>query len=471
MSDFDFDEIDKAVNSALNSQATPPPSATDDDSATRDEAATVAASRDGRQANITVPSRSSTASLAVHDRTMNSRRVPRFDEATETATTPPVTEDPTAASQLLHEEAAEQAESATTGDKNDESVTDFSDMNAAVNSIVEAGETSETEEVAPAASHKPGLPSRRSGRFMDVVHPSSDMKTATMSGAPSRKAATIEPLNSDEKDALLATDDQVEVASPQVEPDEKADVPPPIDLDKPLNTELTSQIDSLLAGEESVATTPTHDDNQSVADTATTKADTAPTDEQDHLEFEETPDKQTTAPEPQNSPFLEGVTVEKRPLGEANAGSQPLPEKAADDGKKAGYSEELKHPDDVTAAEVLPDELDTKLVSIEAADMTETAAPTAKAAPAAQTTADKVKKKSPAEPTSIAKQYKQKDRPQAEAANDIFDTKNYHTPIKDNNQPQRISPLVLTGIILAVVVIVAAGIFAAWWGGLFTLPF
>lgn len=68
---------------------------------------------------------------------------------------------------------------------------------------------------APAAERSAqsvAIPSRRGGRFMDVVHPSSDMKTSTGATARqvSRNAATIEPIEStvaatdiDELNALL----------------------------------------------------------------------------------------------------------------------------------------------------------------------------------------------------------------------------------------------------------------------------
>lgn len=474
MSDFDFDEIDKAVNSALSGQNT-------NDSSRTNEV--------NRELNV--PTRGSDGlSTASTGRNLTSSQ---DSSETGSISLPPAADE---------------------------------DINAAVNSIVAdatdssqaLGQTSnnpddnqtEADGLGADEASKPGLPARRSGRFMDVVHPSSDMRTASMA---SRKPASISPLTVSSTDASLSDQDQPadetstaieppaeleslkSIASEAAKPDnglKPEDVPPPIDLDKPINTELTSQIDSLLTGDSvetpavdsTAAPTPVTTPTPVPVTEAPVAASQSPVNNQpasqdshNGLDFEETPDlSKATSPEPLSSPFIEGVAVNKRPLGSSDIvdeqpdsleseTSAPSIEAAPEvTGKKSGYSEELKHPDDVTARDVLPDELDNKLVSIESstAGGNKTNGNEAKLDMSNETTG----------PTSIAKQYKEKVRTDnQDTSSDIFDTKNYHKPIKDEKHAKRISPLVIIFIIVFVILLIAASVLAAWWSGLFTLPF
>jgi hypothetical protein len=251
----------------------------------------------------------------------------------------------------------------------------------------------------PAAT-PPSVAVRRGGRFMDVVHPSSDMKKPDAPKTSiSRQGVTITP----SARAIAPTN-------------------PP----RP-------------------ATLPTESKTSAVP--ATTPEPTAPASEwPDPLDVANFKDD-TSAPAPLTTPFLTGTKVEKRPLGGVPAADEPAPEPDKSGIGKEGLTandadDQLPvEPADVQAP--LPEELQGDLVAIESG-----AAAQRVALPGTQSETPKTpdstpvktpmplptapKKPEPVEkpgPVSIPQQYREQPNTGDAASGAIYDTGSYHKPI------------------------------------------
>jgi hypothetical protein len=236
-----------------------------------------------------------------------------------------------------------------------------------------------------APSTPPALVGRRSsGQFMDVVHPSSDMRRAPLK-MPER------PLNQTpvlDKPAvvptLLAHDDinpqpkKIELPTPTISsgdwPDSKNENED-ADIDK-INDDITNELSS---------------------------------------KTNELPD----------TPFISGTKVEKRPLGAFSKESAPSDSISAEDTQDEPDKKD----------ESLPDELQDKLLSIESDESKPGPEP-------AQDTVDTVEKPAVAEKTetpavenqpvaatSITQQYKEKPSTGDRDSGPIYDTDAYHKPL------------------------------------------
>lgn len=470
MSDFDFDELDKAVNSALGQQ---PSDATEqvgvNPVTSTEPAASTEASTDFNSIN-----RQPTAAVSLHSRAMASNRVSRH-EASEQETEAPV-ETP---SQVSTESAAlDTSENTTTSESNSRA--------------------------------RISLPTRRSGRFMDVVHPSSDMRSRT---ATTPTSTPVNRVGTTLAAASQPSEVSSEVGSDVPTLDSSADnSATSIDTgtvaapDLPANKSLESAINDLLvseghapvvaanpvteapAAEDTIAETPAPE--PSVPQISAPQPDSRTSSSEDLLEdfdglkFEEIlSDKASETAAPQTSPFIEGAKVDKRPLGGIDLGDiatseAPAPAESVQDiteePKSADSNAELERPMDVSAEDVLPEELDDTVVAIEAASAEDGAAP---ASLEIETEAPETPAPSIDEPksdvgmtrgayegpTSIAKQYKEEPR-QDDDSGDIFDTKTYHQPIKSDEKSHSMLPWIIAVVVL--VLLVAGGVFFAWWSGI-----
>jgi hypothetical protein len=236
---------------------------------------------------------------------------------------------------------------------------------------------SQTPQVAPALAGR-----RSSGQFMDVVHPSSNMRRSPMK-MPER------PLNQN--------------VAPNTPPTTTVEEP------KPTVTELPTP---------TISNNGWGDSKSENEDADIDKINEDITNELEH-KSDELPD----------TPFISGTKVEKRPLGafstESSNTEPDLDDKSDPDDKK----------DDS-----LPDELQDKLLSIESKEstvgtepQTETAEPAEKVevtekvdAPA--TEAPKTESK-PAVATSINQQYEEKPSTGDRDSGPIYDTNSYHKPL------------------------------------------
>jgi hypothetical protein len=270
---------------------------------------------------------------------------------------------------------------------------DFDEIDRAVNSVApdNSDENDKTEDTTvqsdtpepskPTPQTTPALAGRRSsGQFMDVVHPSSNMRRAPIN-MPMRPAPN-------------------QNITPETPPE------PPVEEPKPIEAELpTPTIPNDGWGN------PKSEDEDADID----KISEDITNELDH-KSDELPD----------TPFISGTKVEKRPLGAFS--TEPPVEVAETD---LDSQTDLDDEKDGT----LPDELQDKLLSIESKESTagpepqiETAEPvekpevTEKAEPPATET-------KPAVATSITQQYEEKPSTGDRDSGPIYDTNSYHKPL------------------------------------------
>jgi len=249
-----------------------------------------------------------------------------------------------------------------------------SSIETAEDSISPSSEGSTSPTLTPNAPARetvsPALPSpasRRGGRFMDVVHPSSDMKTTRM-GASSREGVSITP------PASTVIPEQTTPSSEEAAPAVEATA----------ETPATSEWPDPIALHEEKQT----DQSGGVSNSEETSTADTPFD---------------TPPAPLTSPFLTDAKVEKRPLGGSQALDQamatelgkvdtteptdttpefvsPAPEETqAESAPEASAPSLLSIPEEKAP---LPAELDSDLVAIEAGGATTTEKQSSPAAPA-----------------------------------------------------------------------------------------
>lgn len=221
----------------------------------------------------------------------------------------------------------------------------------------------------PSVAAKPTPPAtRRGGRFMDVVHPSSDMKPAAK--PVSRTGATIEPT---ESVSAPANDDTPAETTPLTEPVKPTTPPPTASSNSAAETPTTTPV--VPAGDWpdplDMANFGANDDDKAEATAAPVIPDS--------------PNEATTATSstsqrtPLTSPFLSGTKVEKRPLGAAPADEQPAEEPgrtsadADTEESSTATSSDLSaqlpaEPSDVETP--LPEELRSDLMAIESGSHT-----------------------------------------------------------------------------------------------------
>lgn len=282
----------------------------------------------------------------------------------------------------------------------------------------------------------PSPATRRSGRFMDVVHPSSDMKTAS---SP-------------------ATKPRIQPISPTVTPDPSphpapvADVIPDVTSPEPETPKLT------------VAPTEEHP----TLDTLTTTPESSTQQAwPDPLSFEENESKDTetvdaptdviTNPEPvvsnepSQTPFLADAKVDKRPLG----GYEPSAVETS------SLQDEVESQGDIGApVAIVPRELEEDVVTLDANELDQMPAPAPKVEETEPIKEEKAESTTPVA-TSIPQQYKATESAPDSETHAIFDTDSYHqplTPPKAGSKRVWIWVLLVGGLL-----IVGAGLGALWY--------
>ncbi len=240
---------------------------------------------------------------------------------------------------------------------------------------------------------------RRAGRFMDMVHNSSDMKTPP-SGRNSKRIAPISTNvtpDSDLSPAVPSTDDEEGVARPTldtIQPAKQTDTvsdpnadsqwPDPLDIEEPIVPD-TDSTDKDNVEPEPASLPTTEDDSESAAATPQT-------------------------------PFLADTKVDKRPLGGF-----------AEDTASPPTISETKVPDDVEAStevsQNLPRELEADVVAVEANESSVDQSPVLSPQPPI-VTEDPVPASS-----SIPQQYHTSDTTPDDNTHSVFDTTAYHQPL------------------------------------------
>lgn len=202
----------------------------------------------------------------------------------------------------------------------------FDELDKAVTSAMKPGESQEPSvsttpvattpsEASSVTTSQPSaavVPTKRRGQFMDMVHPSSDMRTFTPPANPARRQApTLSPLSPSIVETKADTPQPAK--APQVQatvepPVQEHSWPDPIDVAQQQSatpevseTELAAVENSFVDSTNAPVTEPTDQASQD------TVAEDTPETENPTSEPEETA--------PPLTPFVEGATVEKRPLG------------------------------------------------------------------------------------------------------------------------------------------------------------
>lgn len=210
---------------------------------------------------------------------------------------------------------------------------DFDELDKAVSSLVDDKGDKKDEKVENASEQKPSVendtnespkttdesPSKHSGRFMDLVHSSSDMRKEG-SGMMNTSTTNITPI-----------DDNVKA--------------------EPINPESSESDENPDGDNSSSSDTDKDKEDDSNNDKDTAKDESKKTDEKDD-------DKKTT-------PFIDSAKVKKRPLGGANSDLS-----ISSDAKKMESSESSIETS--TEPVILPPELDKDLVAIESGEAPET---------------------------------------------------------------------------------------------------
>ncbi len=350
MSEFDFDELDKAVNSLMQQRDTSqPPSDTTPASDASPDTSTDTPSQQSQPAQATADTSSATSAPV----TVPARSTP----------TSTVADTPT----------AQPDQSASTPDEA-----------AAATSAPAAGAGS--------------LATKRRGQFMDVMHPSADMNTkdtTTPASSPSapqtRTGTTLQPLSSSVKPDNATTTPSAESETDAASDSDvsKGDWPDPLDMMEQKES-AKKQLDESKSSEDAAALTP--ESPVSETEPSTNSALMA-------SELEHDPDSM-------ESPFLPDAKVEKRPLGGETASAEPTPDvpdqPSSTPDQPVGTD---ATPADSTTIEQLPAELSSHVMDVESDSTPQpetTPAPvpsTPETAPAEPTASPSTK---PAEPAPAA---------------------------------------------------------------------
>lgn len=290
-------------------------------------------------------------------------------------------------------------------------INDNSKDNPAQTNVPESSET-----VAETAQNPPTLAGRRSsGQFMDVVHPSSNMRRAPFK-MPER------PLDQNTKPTKPSPDNTVSthiVESPQ-----------PVETESTLPT---PTIPNSGWGEQK-----NENDDADI----------------DKISDDITNELQHKSDELPDTPFIAGTKVEKRPLGAFSTEPQEV--------------EPIKDTDsemDTKKDESLPDELQDKLLSIESNEskpgpepQKETMVPDEKPEVVEKVEKAVVESK-PSVATSISQQYEEKPSTGDRDSGPIYDTNSYHKPLISPVK-KKSSWSIILWIIAILVVGVGAGVLA-----------
>ncbi|MGO3702033.1 MAG: hypothetical protein ACTJG2_02480 [Candidatus Saccharimonadales bacterium] len=454
MKEFDFDELDRAVHSVLQDaqgEATPSQEVQSSPASSQDR------SRTRTETHQRVPSR------AIHARTMTSARPA---DRTVASLSSSVSQDTTAVNDNA---ATPQAPASVT-----------------------------TQTVRPLAR-------RRLGRFMDVVHPSSDMKTSAM--GTRHEKAVVPP---SERPTVTLPPQQAQTPTPAPSYDDV------FSANEGEASSIGHEIEKLLQ-EDPLADTPApRDKKETTTPTPVITEETfAPTPVPEETSTPTPEVTQTPAPifepmTPQTSPFLEGAQVEKRPLGgrlqdqleEFEETPTPIvdaPEDEADTEalrekieaiESESHSQETPTPEVDVAAPVAadPEEIaakdgatqpETIENAVQAADETtehevvvEEAGEKGEPAPTDVIEEDKPTVEAASAdrgPSSIARQYKE--TPVVASEDDtspIFDPETYHQPLVHETKKKS-----GWGVVIAILLLLLIGggaVALLWWTDFLVVP-
>ena len=286
---------------------------------------------------------------------------------------------------------------------------------------------------------------KRRGQFMDIMHPSADMRTAPK--PVSRQAMSVQPPAS-----------MIEPPSDPMTPTEP-------------EVNITPTIEAATSSEPEESQAPSQPEWPDPIDMAMSESQQSPqADTQAEVETADGND-QPREPEPLTSPFLPDAKVEKRPLGSAVTQSQPVgvdDESPLQDGQASAAVEtgdeeaadtetpvvtEPSHDDTQTPvdATTLPDEFHHDVLSVESSDVMSQAVP----APVSSDHDTNPETEVPAG-GSITQQYTESPSTGDQTSGAIYDTASYHQSVEAAKPQKKTSPLKIIIWVLVLLIIGAA---------------
>lgn len=455
MKEFDFDELDRAVSSLMDKAGAdqpPKPQSLASDHPTQSTLPSTSSSSNDTSSDeshqndrpVTVSRNASSSPAAERTRPISSPERP-VEISTSSADVDPLDDAETKSHQsIVSPTSGKEPSSVKETPKDKPSPTSKS------------AETKLSNRITP----------HRSGRFMDMVHPSADMKSdqsktaADQLTSPSpRRGVTIKPLDSSLKRPTLdvvkpAPASESVATTPSPEPtvettDSESDWPDPIEQAEQSNETPKSDAheDELLLEAHT---------SSDVSLTKNEEIESDDTETLDSIEQNNSLDTNSSADTP--SPFLPGTKVEKRPLGGAS--------------ETAPKEDEGTFGDVGTTDEMDTQELDKRLLEIESGKDTEELAdrsasretfsdkrdekvqserPSSPQSASSSTSASVTR---PQGPISIPQQYQEKPSSGDESNGAIFDTSTYHQPLA--HPAKKKSGWIWVLVIVALIVIGAA---------------
>ncbi len=279
-------------------------------------------------------------------------------------------------------------------------------------------EPTPTPAATPVASDLQSLAARRSsGRFMDVVHPSSDMRVPFVPPRPSvRETTPMQPIDTPGASAAAPASLSPE---PSVAATPASTWPDPLDFHGFNSTAPAQEVTAPQLGDNDIQS----------------QLDTTETDQQAPLE----------------SPFLADAKVEKRPLGAFNDATMP-PAANQPDAFGEAVSVDTDRPMETDTP--LPAELQDNLLSIESNE--DTASVATEAPTITPTLPTDVVAPTPDVQVSIAQQYVEQPSTGDKPAGSIFDVDSYHKPIA-HPKKHKSGWMVTLWIVLLLILGVGAG--------------
>lgn len=314
---------------------------------------------------------------------------------------------------------------------------DFDELDRAVNSLlgsnnqpvegtpVDGTSTPDADITTQPPASLPLAARRSSGRFMDVVHPSSDMRTPSIPQRPiSREGAGITPPARTPLDTASLVDQSVPLSQSDASPaTSEAPKPAASDWPDPIDFNGFSPDETPAV----VAKSPQESQVQSKADEDVDINQIAD-------DINKTLGGDQEAQPPLESPFLTDAKVEKRPLNAfpADAAATPSIEPVQDANPLVQVTNEMVEPtvsgDQPLELETpLPAELQGDLLLIESS--TETEQPKKEEPIAPQIAEPTPQQAVPVGPTSIAQQYTEQPSTGDQPTGAIFDTGAYQKPL------------------------------------------
>ncbi len=329
---------------------------------------------------------------------------------------------------------------------------DFDELDRAVNNLMTDVDTSKRSEAfddpeektveltdttdQPSAGSVPPsvtqpLAVQRRGRFMDVVHPSSDMSAPFPPRREGMMAAAASPARSGYGTNPSSTEP---VVSPDEAPDSESS---PSDANEPVGFQVPQESVAAETFEEPIEQ-PSETDHPE---------DAPSTDSQESSEPEKDDDNG-----PMESPFLADAKVEKRPLGmpaeeSEGEGNTYAPEPGESQAESSQPVEEAP------VSEPTPKELTPEIMSIESNSIYQ---PTPEQDVPDSAPADPMVPVESATPTDIVPQYTESETHDSEPSGAIYDTAAYHQPL-EHPAKKHSGWLVVVWILILLIVGAVAG--------------